>query len=146
MRWSGLLPCLALLLCACNPAPVYLVGDSEQTLDRQGRWQLVNYWAIWCKPCVREIPELNQLAREQPALLVTGVNFDRPPLAELISQRDKLAIAFPLLLSDPAALGLTRPRALPTTYLLAPDGRLVATLEGEQSRESLQQLLAQFMR
>lgn len=143
-RW--LILALALSLAGCERGPYYLVGEREQALDRQGRWQLVNYWAVWCKPCLREIPELNQLAREQPALLVTGVNFDQPPLTELKAHRDKLGIEFPLLLSDPAGLGLSRPQVLPTTYLIAPDGRLAATLVGEQSRESLLATLAQFRR
>lgn len=146
MSYRWLLLCLTLLLSGCERGPYYLVKDREQTIDPQGRWQLVNYWAVWCKPCIREIPELNQLAREQPALLVSGVNFDQPPLQELKAQRDKLGIEFPLLLSDPTALGLSRPQALPTTYLIAPDGRVVATLAGEQSRESLLQTLAQFRR
>jgi thiol-disulfide isomerase/thioredoxin len=99
---------------------------------------VVNYWAEWCKPCIKEIPELNELAQANPELRVFGVNYDGFTGEELAQQVQKLGIEFPLLAEDPATrLGTARPVVLPTTLILTPDGELAATLVGPQTLESL---------
>ena len=106
--------------------------------DYQGRWLVVNYWAEWCKPCIKEIPELNSLDQRYAQIAVLGVNFDGNTGAELETQVEKLGIAFPTLLEDPAAqLGMQKPSVLPTTLVFDPDGRLANTLVGPQTLESL---------
>lgn len=125
-----------LLLAACGPADV--PGNSLQ-LDGnlRGQWVVVNYWAIWCKPCAQEIPELNALA-EIPGVSVFGVNYDGASGEKLAQQVQKLGIAFPILDSDPAAqLGVPRPVVLPTTLIIDPSGQLRETLVGPQTLESL---------
>ncbi len=103
----------------------------------QGQWVVINYWAIWCKPCAEEIPELNALD-ELPGVTVLGVNFDGASGAELAQQLQQLAIRFPTLDADPAAqLGLARPVVLPTTLVLDPSGKLRDTLVGPQTLQSL---------
>jgi len=124
-----------LLLTACAPsAPP---GKSLQLDELQGQWVVVNYWAIWCKPCAQEVPELNALD-ELPGVTVLGVNFDGASGAELAQQLQQLAIRFPTLEADPAAqLGLARPSVLPTTLVLDPSGKLRETLVGPQTLQSL---------
>lgn len=139
---KGLWLLAALLLFGCEPHGARIVvSDKEQPIDLSGHWLLVNYWAIWCKPCVKEIPEMNALADAEPTLMVLGVNFDAPPPALLRRQRDQMAIRFPLLISNPTELGLIKPSVLPTTYIINPQGKLVATLLGPQTQASLQQAL-----
>lgn len=138
-----LAPALILLLlplAACGPPP----ASSDGNLDRfdpanhLGNWVVINYWAQWCKPCIEEIPELNELAREHPGVTVLGVNFDGARDEALNVQVEALGIEFPLILEDPAAtLGTQRPQALPTTLILNPDGELSATLTGPQTLASL---------
>ena len=41
-----------------------------------GNWIVVNYWADWCAPCIKEIPELNDFAKENTDILVYTFNFD----------------------------------------------------------------------
>ena len=54
---------LVLLLGACGDKPE--TGGVPRLEDLRGQWVLVNYWAQWCKPCIEEIPELNQLDSER---------------------------------------------------------------------------------
>lgn len=126
--------CLVVLLCACSeqaPGPVNL----EQA---KGHWTVVNYWAEWCAPCIREIPELNQLANDYPNIKVLGVNFDGATGEELQAQVAKLGVEFPTLAADPAPrLGTVRPSVLPTTLILSPEGVVADTLLGPQTLESL---------
>ncbi|RLA48743.1 MAG: TlpA family protein disulfide reductase [Gammaproteobacteria bacterium] len=103
-----------------------------------GQWVVINYWAQWCKPCIKEIPELNNLNRQYRQVTVLGVNYDGATGQELEQQLEKLGIAFATLPDDPARqLGAPRPVVLPTTLILDPGGHLSATLIGPQTLESL---------
>jgi thiol-disulfide isomerase/thioredoxin len=124
-----------------------LIGCSDRqdappgTLDLErldGQWVVINYWAEWCKPCIKEIPELNALDKRYPAVTVMGVNYDGLSGEELQAQAREFGIEFHLLTTDPAPqLGVARPVVLPTTLILDPQGRLTETLVGPQTLESL---------
>ena len=92
-------------------------GTTLSSLERlQGQWVVVNYWAQWCAPCIKEIPELNRLDQDYTGVTVVGVNYDGTNGEELELQRQKLGVTFASLESDPAAqLGIPRPVVLPTT-------------------------------
>lgn len=110
----------------------------------QGQWLVINYWAEWCKPCAEEIPELNTLDRDYSRVTVVGVNYDGATGAALQQQEEKLGVAFSTLASDPAGiLGTTRPRVLPTTLIVNPDGKLATTLVGPQTAVSLARVTGQ---
>ncbi len=119
-------------------------GDALELEELRGSWVVVNYWAEWCKPCIREIPELNALDREYPGVSVLGVNYDGASGEELQRQLTALDVQFPTLPDDPALkLGTTRPVVLPTTLIIDPEGRLVETLVGPQTLETLAQATGQ---
>lgn len=128
------------LLVACGQADFgTLSGAQGKFSDWRGHWVVINYWAEWCKPCIEEIPELNALHRQtgQP-LLVYGVNFDGGDPQRQLDQAKRLSIEFPVLSQDPApALGWERPVALPTTFIIDPEGRISARLQGPQTLASL---------
>ncbi len=114
---------LSLMLFGCS---------SERTGPVADHWKVINYWAIWCKPCREEIPELNQL-NQIDHVVVLGVNFDRKVGTALAADAAELGIEFNII-DDPASiLDITRPSVLPTTLILSPEGNLVATLVGPQT-------------
>jgi len=109
----------------------------EDPLISKAQWTFINYWAEWCKPCIKEIPELNALDRRE-AYRVLGVNFDGATDQDLQEQVSRLNVAFPTLAEDPSArFGLERPAVLPTTFVIAPGGTLHTVLIGPQTAESL---------
>ena len=114
-------------------------SDKTVAIDNyRGQWVVVNYWAEWCKPCIKEIPELNDLNSQNADVTVLGVNFDGAVGDELARQLDELKVAFDTLPYDPSAeLGIERPRALPTTVIISPEGDLKEVLIGPQTQESL---------
>jgi thiol-disulfide isomerase/thioredoxin len=131
---------LSLLGCTKNDP-----GATAPSLEGlQGQWVVINYWAQWCAPCIKEIPELNRLDQDYTGVTVVGVNYDGTNGEELELQRQKLGVTFASLEADPAAqLGIPRPVVLPTTLILDPTGRLVATLVGPQTLSSLVQATQQ---
>jgi len=128
-------PLMLLALAACSPAEK--PSGTLQLDELYGQWVVINYWAIWCKPCIQEIPELNKLD-ELPQVTVLGVNYDGISGEELAQQLEKLGVAFRTLETDPAAqLGMARPVVLPTSLVLDPQGQLSETLVGPQTLETL---------
>jgi len=69
---------------------------------------------------------------------VLAVNYDGKTGDELASQAAEMGITFALLEQDPrATLSVARPKVLPTTLLVSPDGQVTDTLVGPQTREGL---------
>jgi thiol-disulfide isomerase/thioredoxin len=133
---SACLTLLLLTLTACQPSAPESNADLLQSL--RGQWVVINYWAEWCKPCIKEIPELNALDRDHDTVTVLGVNYDGATGDALQAQLDALQVQFKTLAEDPAALlGLDRPSVLPTTLIINPAGELLDTLVGPQTLESL---------
>jgi thiol-disulfide isomerase/thioredoxin len=135
MKTALLIMTLA-VLAACD-------SSSGGLQAHRGQWVLVNYWAKWCKPCIKEIPELNELDHSRDDVTVLGVNYDGLTGADLEAQLTELGVEFTTLEQDPAPLlGVARPVVLPTTFLLDPEGKLVATLVGPQTLQSLSEAVS----
>ena len=139
---------LCVVLAGCggelSDSPVSLVGgDSHSFKNDQGKYTLINYWAIWCTPCREEIPEINKLAEEYAdQLTVLAVNFDGEQGEELLAQVEKLGIEFPSLQSDPRAIWSLKPvSVLPETLVIDSEGVLLHRLIGPQTLESLGDLI-----
>jgi len=122
-----------------TPDYTELGGNSGQFSDHLGKWMFVNYWATWCKPCIEEIPELNDFARDHAdSAVVFAVDFDNAQGQKLRESSQKLGIEFAVLIDDPhALLGVAKPYALPTTFVFNPKGELQQTLLGPQTVASL---------
>lgn len=106
----------------------------------RGQWVLVNYWAEWCKPCLEEIPELNELDASD-RITVLGVNFDGIRGQELVDLGNTMGIEFAMLTDDPGvAFGWKTPVALPATFVVDPEGNLYETRFGPQTEEELREL------
>ncbi|TXI99334.1 MAG: TlpA family protein disulfide reductase [Aquabacterium sp.] len=119
-------------------------GRMVSAAQLQDRWLVINYWAEWCGPCRKEVPELNTLAASRTDLVVLGVNYDGLQGEELLKASEQLGIRYSVLAIDPAErLKLPRSDALPSTYLIDPEGRVRDQLLGEQTSTGLQARLAQ---
>ncbi|HRN63082.1 MAG TPA: TlpA disulfide reductase family protein [Luteimonas sp.] len=98
--------------------------------DFAGRPLLVNVWASWCGPCIKEMPELDRFAREQgeAGVHVLGLALDEPDAVRDFLQR--IPVAYPQAIDVPgpadAGVQLGNPRGvLPYSILVSADGRLL---------------------
>ena len=67
-----------LLLFACQKNDIEVFNGSNTNLTKlEGSWVVINYWADWCAPCIKEIPELNEFAHENKDIFVFTFNFDQ---------------------------------------------------------------------
>ncbi len=130
------------LLGACTPAPEFTdaKGQPISLSHFAGKPLLVNYFAPWCAPCLREMPHLNGLAAEGQ-IAVVAINYDPTTPAELGQLATRYEIKVPLLIANAeASLPFSRPGALPTSYLLDSEGKLKQTLVGELDQQQIEML------
>ncbi len=134
---AGLLS--SLVSCAERPPDFEdSLGNPYSFAGLENKWVVVNYWAVWCGPCIQEIAELNELHHERDDVVVFGVNFDGETGETLAKQVAKMRIRFPVFVGDPPErFRFDYPQGLPTTHVVGPDGKLAQTLLGQQSRKSL---------
>ncbi|MDO6693714.1 TlpA disulfide reductase family protein [Aliiglaciecola sp. 3_MG-2023] len=121
-------------------------GESYQWQDFNGQFLVVNYFAEWCAPCLKEIPELNQFERfadGETDVALLAVNFDNLPTPELLALKQKYQIDFRIISGLPENTVFSKPKSLPTTFIIGPDGALIKQLQGEQSDASLQNIIIQ---
>lgn len=117
------------------------------SFDRErGSVTLVNFWATWCAPCKKELPDLVELSRTYAdrGFRVIGVATDRTPnAAELVADfLRSYAIPYQNVLSTQEmedAFGNVR--AMPTSILVDRDGRIVQTIVGIRSRAQLEAII-----
>lgn len=140
---AGIIGCVLLALTGCTQAQwTDHRGESLSAADLDGRWLVVNYWAEWCAPCRKELPELNALDQVSDQLRVLGIHFDGYQGEQLRTMSDEMGIAFSVVGYDFAeAYGLALPQVLPTTYIIDPEGRVLHTLQGPQTEQQLLALL-----
>ena len=110
-------------------------SDSEEVFGGDN-WIVINYWAVWCKPCREEIPELNHL-NDVTGIEVLGVNFDRKSGEALYADAQHLGLEFENIGDPSQQLGIERPTVLPTTVVLSPSGDVEAVLIGPQTKETI---------
>jgi peroxiredoxin len=135
-----------------TPAPpLRLPGLDGGPVDRaalRGRPVVVNFWASWCEPCVREFPLLRKAAAAHRGdrLAVVGVlSRDNPAAARAFVRAH--GASWPIGL-DPAAATATRWGAvgLPHTWFIRPDGTLASHQLGELTQTGLDRQLALILR
>lgn len=104
----------------------------------RGRWVVVNLWATWCAPCRRELPSLGRfseaVAPEGVAVLLLTLDDDPQFAIEYLRQR---SIGLPnyVPLDRARAKATLVVDAVPTTLIVAPDGRVTARIMGPRSWE-----------
>ncbi|QHJ10619.1 Thiol-disulfide oxidoreductase ResA [Paraglaciecola mesophila] len=117
-------------------------GVAHRWRDYEGQWVVVNYFALWCAPCLREMPELNQFylhSDEKTSLF--AISFDDVSQDELVDIKRKFDIQFPVITHAEQPLPMVKPNSLPATFIIGPDGEVKKQLLGEQSAASLRSVI-----
>jgi len=92
---------------------------------QRGQWVVVNFWATWCAPCLKEIPDLNALDAKREDLVIIGLAYEEITPEDMRAfYAEKVKPEYPVAIVDvysPPA-DFDTPRGLPFTVLVAPDG------------------------
>ncbi|MBL33132.1 MAG: hypothetical protein CMD79_04585 [Gammaproteobacteria bacterium] len=131
---------LVLVSCQRNDIEVFN-GSNTNINDLNGNWILINYWADWCAPCIKEIPELNDFAAENKNIKVYTFNFDELEIDDLKPIAKKFNIKVPSLVTHPRDIwGIATPPAVPATYFINPNGEIAVSLFRPQTKDSLNKI------
>lgn len=124
-----------------------LQGDQYSWQAMQGQWLVVNYFAEWCAPCLKEVPELNAFndwAKTQDDVKLFAISYDALSADKLLDVQRTYDMQFSLLLPEKTVhVPITKPQYLPATYVIKPDGTITPPLLGEQTAASLQAAVEQ---
>jgi thiol-disulfide isomerase/thioredoxin len=121
-------------------------GGVQRLKDLKGTWVVVNFWATWCAPCVKEIPEIAEFAKEQgKKTRVIGIALDWDESgkrdadeAKLKRTAIKIGHAYPLVLGDDKTEKVFgKIKGMPTTIVFGPDGKVVYNKTGVVTKELL---------
>lgn len=106
----------------------------------RGQWVVVNFWATWCKPCLKEMPEFSDLHTQRDDINVIGLAYEEVEPEVVREFLGDNPVSYPVALIDvyqpPEVFGT--PRVLPTTLILSPEGHQVKTFLGPVTREMLE--------
>ncbi len=130
--------------------PDFALPDVGGKVHRASEWDgqvlVINFWATWCPPCVREMPALNELylAHKDKGFAVIGIALDAADDVEQFI--DPMGIDYPVLVAEEEGLELARAYGnrlgvLPYTVVVGRDGRIRAVHPGEIDREQAEEYL-----
>jgi len=122
-----------------------LDGEPVPLSKFQGRPLVVNFWATWCAPCIKEMPDLDELAHKYPGMTFLGVAIDTRPNIERFLE--KVKVSYPLVVAGHGgiqqmkALGNSK-GGLPYTVVFDADSRISHEILGQVDPAELDAHLA----
>ncbi len=126
-------------------------GNPQRLADLKGKWVVVNFWATWCAPCVKEIPDIAAFAKAQGdkvRVLGVALDWDESGKREADEKKvkafaKKVGLTYPLVLGDAASEKFFgRLKGLPTTIVYDPEGKVAYRKTGTVTLELLNRVLA----
>lgn len=145
---AGLFSQQRLAVATENVAPAvgvqFAYPDVQGQLQNADRWRgkilVINFWASWCGPCLKEIPEFIALQREYADKNVQFIGIaieDQVPVADYLQ---RVSVNYPMLVAGDAGSNLARQwgniiNAVPFTVIVNAQGQIVHRQPGELSRE-----------
>ena len=120
-----------------------LHGDEVSLSEYRGNWVVLNYWATWCAPCRKEMPDLSALNEARDDVIVLGLAYEDTELENFDEFLEEFQPSFEILLVDvyapPEPFGA--PKVLPTTIILNPAGYPLKTYLGPVTREAIESFI-----
>ena len=121
-------------------------GNIFTEKNTRGKYLVVNFWATWCSPCLKEIPAFVEFYKENSEQVeILGLDFE-PVNIELINEFvERFSINYPLILythiNDSEYTKFGEIVGMPTTLIYSPDGELLQTFMGEITIEDLKKYI-----
>ena len=140
MPWYEAQPELAFELTDTN-------GNIYTEKNTRGKYLVVNFWATWCTPCLKEIPALVKFYNENSGHVeILGLDFEPVDLPVIDDFTERFSINYPLVLFDKnnetEFTNFGEIVGMPTTLIYSPEGELLQTFMGEITIEDLEKFIS----
>lgn len=122
-----------------------LDGSTWDIADRRGKWVVVNYWATWCAPCLKEMPDFDAFDQARVDVDVIGLAFEEIEVSAMQAFLKERPVSYPISIIDVfnPPLDFETPRGLPMTYLIAPGGSIAKQFLGPITSKDLEKAIAE---
>src|SRR5690606_4602996 len=119
-------------------------GSGYDLAAHRGKWVVVNFWATWCAPCLKEMPELSALDAMHEHIEVVGLAYEDIEVEAMRAFLVEHPVVYPVAIVDTYAppADFETPRGLPMTYLIAPDGSVAEKVVGPVTAREIEDAIA----
>ncbi len=130
-----------------GPAPAWILnglnGKGVKLSDFAGKVVVLDFWATYCPPCVREMPEYVKLQRKygEKGLVIVGLSGDRVGPMQVLHFTTKLGVNYPIVMADYDTADAYNVDVLPTSFVLDREGNIRFHRVGAGSMKTMEQVI-----
>lgn len=134
-----------------RPAPAFslkdLNGATVSLADYKRKVVLLDFWATFCGPCVKEMPKLQKLNDQYAAkgFAVVGIATDEEGAKKVAPAVARIKVKYPILLANPAAWEQYEVHELPALFLIDRQGQIVKRFGGKSAHKTIEQEVAKLL-
>ena len=133
------------------PEVTFTLTDTKGSVitekNTRGKYLVVNFWATWCTPCLKEIPAFVEFYNKNSNHVeILGLDYEPVNLPVINEFVERFSINYPIILytdtNDSEYSKFGEIVGMPTTLIYSPDGELIRTFMGEVTIEDLDKYIS----